>query len=108
MNAKTLYRLTITLTVCSFRPALGIAHPGSHNTQTACCVVQATDPVSDSIPSGKKPPGEQTVTDQGVAVKEVPKSRKQAKPLTMQEATSPKTVPMVKPKIIKPVIRVIH
>jgi hypothetical protein len=47
-----------------------------------------------------------SVPDQTQVIKEVPKSRKQAKPVAIPAVKPIKPLPIIKPKIIKPVIKV--
>jgi hypothetical protein len=62
--------------------------------------------VSDSIPVNKKSPGQSDSQVPASAVKEVPKARKQIKPMAVPATTTIKPVQIIKPKIIKPVVRI--
>ena len=61
--------------------------------------------LSDSVPDKKNSP-EQNKKDQTQLIKEVPKSHKQLKPTAVPAVTTIKPIQIIKPKIIKTVIRI--
>jgi hypothetical protein len=61
--------------------------------------------LNDSVPDNKKGP-EENQKDQAQQIKEVPKSHKQLKPVAVPTVTTIKPMQIVKPKIIKPVIKI--
>lgn len=70
-------------------------------------VLQATINLCDSVPQSKNVPNETTTTNDPSIIKEVPKSKKQVKPISIQSALHViKPVQIIKPKILKPIIRI--
>jgi hypothetical protein len=70
------------------------------------------DPVfqsgSDTLPQNKKITDEKTDTAKAAIIKEVPKSRKQERPIPLTGIPVIKPIKIIKPKILKPVIRVLN
>ena len=63
--------------------------------------------LNDTVPDVKKIP--ETKTDSssnGTAIKEVPKSKKQLAPVAVPVTVNVKPIKIIKPKIIKPVIKI--
>ncbi|MEO6316202.1 MAG: hypothetical protein ABIU63_09650 [Chitinophagaceae bacterium] len=63
-------------------------------------------PLLDTLPPAEKAGTEKDDKPATALVKEVPKARKQAAPLPVKIQVKP--IQVIKPKIIKPVIRIIH
>ena len=62
--------------------------------------------LNDTVPDVKKTPDIKTDSSvKGTAIKEVPKSKKQAVPVAVPINVNIKPLKVVKPKIIKPVIK---
>jgi hypothetical protein len=61
----------------------------------------------DTVPENK-PPEQSAQSKQSAQIKEVPKARKQATPVAVpaNTATTIKPIKIIKPKIIKPVIKI--
>jgi hypothetical protein len=62
--------------------------------------------INDTLPDIKKPVPENADKKQEDIIKEVPKARKQVKPIAIQTTTAIKPIKIIKPKIIKPSIKI--
>ncbi|GAC1451616.1 MAG: hypothetical protein NVSMB7_14260 [Chitinophagaceae bacterium] len=60
---------------------------------------------ADTLPDNKKTVSENAGTKQSELIKEVPKSHKQVKPIAIP-VTGIKPVQIIKPKIIRPIIKI--
>jgi transcription-repair coupling factor (superfamily II helicase) len=69
--------------------------------------VETVIPISDSIPQNKTVPENTTVNKRTSVIKEVPKSKKQVVPISVSPTVKTiKPIRVIKPKIIKPVIKI--
>ena len=64
------------------------------------------DSLPDNKTDNKKVEGENADKKQVDLIKEVPKSRKQVRPIAVPVSVNIKPVQIIKPKIIKPVIKI--
>lgn len=64
-----------------------------------------TQVLSDSLPEIKKSTEESSNKDNTPVIKEVPKSRKQIKPIAVPSAPQIQPIKIIKPKIVKPTIK---
>jgi hypothetical protein len=62
--------------------------------------------VSDTLPVDKAVAKEHAEKNQEEPIKEVPKSRKQTAPIAVPAIVTAKPIKIVKPKIIKPIIKI--
>jgi hypothetical protein len=63
--------------------------------------------ICDSLPPDKTVPENTAENKQTTAIKEVPKSKKQAAPISVSPAVKTiKPIKVIKPKIIKPIIKI--
>jgi hypothetical protein len=63
--------------------------------------------ICDSVPEVKKVPENTAENKQTVVIKEVPKSKKQVAPISVSPAVKTiKPIKVIKPKIIKPTIKI--
>jgi hypothetical protein len=117
MTGNLLYRCLLMLALFTIRPLASIGNDGSpHHTfhLNREIIIQA---LRDSLPENKKPEEssnkdntqqikEVATINEVPTIKEVPKSRKQIKPIAIPAAAQIKPIQVIKPKIVKPTIRI--
>ena len=88
------------------RPVTGRASDGRPHTHVSLIQNAALLSFCDTLPDSRRvteEPGNKSKPD---LVKEVPKSRKQLKPIAIPAITPAKPIQIIKPKILKPNIRI--
>jgi hypothetical protein len=105
MKGRAAYRFLWVLLLFSAGPITALANHGTpfHHFNFNGSFARS---LSDSIPANKKDSKQNENQDPASAVKEVPKARKQIKPMAVPATTTIKPVQIIKPKIIKPVVRI--
>lgn len=94
MSGKRIHRLVLASAILMSGPFIGKANNGlpRHHFRFSRNIFMK--PLLDSVPA------------QNPVIKEVPKSRKQIKPVAIPAVKPIKPLPIIKPKIIKPIIKV--
>lgn len=105
MKGRAAYRFLWVLILFTAGPLKGLANHGKPFHQF-CIDGSFARSLSDSIPANKKDSKQNENQDPASTVKEVPKARKQIKPMAVPATTTIKPVQIIKPKIIKPVVRI--
>ena len=118
MTGNLLYRCLLVLALFTIRPLASMGNDGSPHRPFHLnkeIIIQA---LRDSLPENKKSPEENSNKDntqqikevatinEVPTIKEVPKSRKQIKPIAIPAAAQIKPIQVIKPKIVKPGIRI--
>lgn len=98
-------RLIFVILLFFIRPHTGLGNDGGMKGFRYLPGIYKMKTVADTIPEIKKPEEEApSTTDPGKKIKEVPKSRRQAKPVPLPNVpVKVKPVKIIKPKIIKPI-----
>jgi hypothetical protein len=106
MTGNHLYRFLLVLAPFAIGPLVSMGYDGSPHSPFHLkreIVIQA---LRDSLPENKKTPEEKNNMDNTQVIKEVPKSHKQIKPITIPAATQIKPIKVLKPKVLKPAVRI--
>jgi hypothetical protein len=107
MNISAFYRLMVVCFFMTGFPALLFAEIKDIDTKKSLRTYRMSieiSSVSDSIPLAAKP-GEKKIDDKKQGIKEVPKSRRQLKPIAVAKGVKIKPVTV---KVPKPKIRILH
>jgi hypothetical protein len=106
MAGNHIYKCFLVMALFTIRPMASIGNNGvpHHQFQMRSEIIMQT--LNDSLPDNKKSSGENSNKDQPQVIKEVPKSHKQIKPITVPAITPIQPLKIIKPKIIKPIIRI--
>ena len=106
MGKDFLLRLSLIGLVFIIRPLAGRGNDGKPSPHFYVNREMMTRSVMDTLPDNKKIAPENAETKPAeLLIKEVPKSRKQVKPIAVP-ITGIKPVQVIKPKIIKPIIKI--
>ncbi len=103
-----IYRLILCIAVFAVRPIVSLAGDGVVPRFTSSAAIYRMRMASDTIPPPKKPvegDAEPDKTKQDI-IKEVPKARKQVKPVALPAVpvVPVKPIKIIKPKIIKRIL----
>jgi hypothetical protein len=93
------------LLLLMIRPLISVGNDGRPHHRFHLSHDVILQALNDSLPDNKKNP-EENQKEQAQLIKEVPKSHKQLKPIAVPSVTRIKPMQIVKPKIIKPVIKI--
>lgn len=103
-----LRRLIFIMLLFFIRPLIGAGNDGGMKGFRKLPGIYKMKTVADTIPEVKKPEEEAPSTKPVKKIKEVPKSRRQAKPVPLPKVpVKVKPIKIIRPKIIKPVTGII-
>ncbi|HEV3222074.1 MAG TPA: hypothetical protein VGZ90_04310 [Puia sp.] len=106
MTGNHINRYFLVIALFTIRPLVSIGNNGVPHHQFQMRSEIILQALIDSLPENKTSPDENSGKDQIKVIKEVPKSHKQIKPIAVPAVTPIQPLKIIKPKIIKPIIRI--
>lgn len=95
------YQLAFIITLAIVKPVAGFARETGEGKERFLPGIRLMPPVADTVPAQAKP-GETQQEVKVPDIKEVPKSRRQVKPLPIPAPIPVKPIKIIKPKLIRP------
>ena len=108
MARNYIIQIFLGMVVFTIHPLLSRGNCGKPHVHSSFLYDPVFQSGSDTLPQNKKITDEKTDTAKAEIIKEVPKSRKQERPMPLTGIPAIKPIKIIKPKIIKPVIRVLN